>query len=55
MTAYDAAKWYMLGVAWSFLAGLLTLVSPRPGIRWLELAAAYAVVLPLLGAWRRAA
>lgn len=53
MTAYDAAKWYMLCVFWCFVALCLTVASHRPAIRWLELAAAYAVVWPLLSAWRR--
>lgn len=53
MTAYDAAKWYMLGVLWCVVALCVTVVSPRPPIRWLELGAAYLVVWPLVSTWRR--
>ena len=51
MTAYDAAKWYMLGCAWCVWAFAVTAISPRPS-RWIELAVAYAVVMPLNAAWR---
>jgi len=51
MTAYDAARWYMLCVGWCFLALLVTLASDQP-TRWLELGAAYLVTWPLIGTWR---
>ena len=54
MTAMRAAGYYAAGCAWCVLACAVTFASTRPD-RWVELAAAYAVVWPLLGAWRRAA
>ena len=51
MSAMNAAIYYMFGCYWLIFACALTAVSPRPWA-WLELAGAYAVVFPLLQAWR---
>lgn len=54
MSAYTSASYYMLGVLYCFIAFVATVLADRLSAWW-ELTAMYAVVWPLLGAWRNAA
>lgn len=54
MTAYESAKYYMLGVVFCEVCFVATVLSDRP-YRWFEFCAMLAVVGPMLKGWREAA